>query len=161
MMFPESPDPNPDDFPFTIPYRIRFISNMDSRFIENEIEPSGLERRQRAEWFTRLEHSILRDGFRNPVVLTARRTAVELFLTPRYGGSRIWVAQRHGLAVPAIIADFDDCFPEAPEVDPYDLWRLFPDPPRKIILKRHGINISGCADSHMQQARISPSTGVG
>ena len=138
-----------DALSFTIPYDIRFIPDMDSRYIENEIEPSERERSQRAEWFSRLEQSILRQGFRNPVVLTARQTAVELSLTPRYGGSRIWVAQRHGLAVPAIVADFDGCFPESPEVDPQDLWRLFPDRPRKIILKPHGINISGCRDSHM------------
>lgn len=142
-------DADLDPLTFIIPYSIRFIPDLDSRYIENEIEPSGPERSGRAVWFDRLERSILREGFRNPVVLTARRTATELSLTPRYGGSRIWVAQKHGLGLPAIVADFDDCFPEAPEVDPADLWRLFGDPPRKIILKRHGINISGCADSHM------------
>jgi hypothetical protein len=132
-----------------LPYRIRYIADLDSRFIDNEIEPGREEMSRRAEWFARLEASILREGFRNPVVLSAHQTATELALTPRYGGSRIWVAQRHGLRLPAIVADFDGCFPESPRIAPNVLPALFRDPPRKIILKDHGINISGCADSHM------------
>ena len=133
-----------------LPYRIRYVPDLDSRFIDNVIEPSERERLDRAEWFARLEESIRRDGIRNPVILTARRTAEELSLTPRYGGSRVWAAQRLALPVPAVIADFDDCFPEAPEIAPRDIRGLFRDPPKKIILKSHGINVSGCADVHME-----------
>lgn len=131
-------------------YKIRY-TKVHSAVINNIIHPSDQELADRHEWFARLELSILRTGFRNPVVLTAK----DGVLTPRYGGSRIMIAQKYGLVVPAIVADFSNMFPDAPEISYWDIWTYYKDPPKNIILKPHGINMSGCADAHMENENES------
>jgi hypothetical protein len=79
--------------------------------------------------YDRLTESVLREGFRNPIMLTAgrllRRKASELppavlaspYVVCEYvGGSRLYVAAKLGLKVPAIINDMIDIFPDAPEL---------------------------------------------
>jgi hypothetical protein len=129
-------------------YKTRFavVSALD---IDNIIEPP-LERIQEMEekngFFSKLEKSILEEGFRNPIVLTSKNDR----LTPRYGGSRIMIAQKHKMDIPAIIADFDDRFSNAEILsDANKIRSKFKDQPKSIHYKPHGINISGCKDIHL------------
>jgi hypothetical protein len=73
--------------------------------------------------YSRLESSILREGFRNPLIVTCGRpvrrkgtcvppefrsltTESPLFLEGVTGGSRLWVAQKYNIPVPCLINDF-------------------------------------------------------
>lgn len=131
-------------------YTVKFDPEVDSSLIRNIIVASPPRFKSLGDWLPRLEESILKEGYRNPVVLTAKKQE-NGGITPRYGGSRIYVAQQHGLAIPAIIADFDNIFPNA-EVIGHDVKKirsLFMDQPKHIFFKAIGINISGCPDVHM------------
>ena len=132
-------------------YKVKYDPAVDSTLIRNIIEASAPRFESLGDWLPRLEESILREGFRNPVVLTAKRID-RGGITPRYGGSRIHVAQKYGLVIPAIIADFDNIFPTA-EIIGQDIKKIrayFKDQPKHIHFKPIGINISGCADVHME-----------
>jgi hypothetical protein len=108
---------------------------------------------RRTGHYSRLEESIRRDGIWNPVMLTTgrlkRRGEYELPPAVRadparvvceyVGGSRLLVAARLGLDVPAIVNDGANLFPDA---DPVrrgsDVRGLFRDQPRRIIWERDG-----------------------
>lgn len=142
-----------------LPYLVRIVTVPAWRIADN-LNPSQQEQSERAEWFRQLEASVRRDGIRNPVVLTARWNDPAgqdgLALTARYGGSRILMAKRLGLDVPAVVADFNNWFPRTETLHadgPAEMAALvaerYLDKPKKIIFKPHGINMSGCADSHL------------
>ncbi len=131
------------------PYVVKYAV-LPSNKIENELEPN-IERinwmNEREGFFIKLEGSIIREGFRNPIVITATSKTV----TNRYGGSRLMIAQRHYLDVPCIIADFDNIFPEAKVLNNIEEIRgYFIDQPRKILFKPYGINMSGCEHIHLK-----------
>jgi len=60
------------------------------------------------QFYTRLEESILREGFRNPVMVYEKHDE----RTFPYGGSRVYMAHKLQIPVPAIVSDwtgeFDD-----------------------------------------------------
>ncbi|NJO64271.1 MAG: hypothetical protein HC836_40710 [Richelia sp. RM2_1_2] len=103
-------------------YKIKYDPSVDSSIIRNVIVASEPRFQSLGDWLPRLEASILREGVRNPVVLSAHKPE-DGGITPRYGGSRIYVAQKYGLRIPAIIADFDDIFPCAEEIG-FDIKKL-------------------------------------
>ena len=125
--------------------------------INNNIEPSENDMTQRTEWFEKLEQSIKKDGIRNPIIVTARIDNGIKSITPRYGGSRLMIAQKYSIWIPCIIADFNHVFPSAKLITtskdafaPLLIEKYFKDKPKKIIIKPHGINVSGCPDIHME-----------
>lgn len=77
--------------------------------------------------YERLLDSVARDGFRNPIMVSAgrleRRKTMELppalrqredMLVSEYlGGSRLWAAQQLGVNVPCIVNDYADVLPNA------------------------------------------------
>jgi hypothetical protein len=96
-----------------------------------------------------LEESIRAGGVYNPVMLTtgpllrrdpmelppAVRTDPERIVCEYVGGSRLLIAARLGLDVPAIVNDGANLFPEAPQIkfgDPH-VNALFRDQPRKVL----------------------------
>jgi len=127
-------------------YKIRYVK-LHSHLIDNVIKPPPHELEEKAEWFAQLEWHILRNGFRNPVVLTAK----DGIITPRYGGSRIMIAQKYNFTVPAIVADFEERFPDWKEITLEQIPNYYKDKPKKIIWKNYGLNISGCSDVHMDR----------
>lgn len=132
-------------------YKVKYSPAVDSALIDNVLLASEERFAVLGDWLPRLEASILREGFRNPVVLTVHKQE-DGGITPRYGGSRIHIAQKYGLFVPAIIADFDDIFPSAIEIG-YDANKIrgfFKDPTKHIFFKEVGLNVSGCPDVHMK-----------
>lgn len=102
--------------------------------------------------YTRLEDSIAREGIRNPVMLTSgpllRRKAEELppavladpgrLVCEWLGGSRLYVAAKMGIMVPAIINDFAGL--EYGELIPTgtDLKQFFKDQPKQIYWLPNG-----------------------
>ena len=132
------------------PYVVKYAI-LPSNQIENDLRPNDdrinlLNETQ--EFFIKLEGSIIREGFRNPIVVTATRKKI----SNRYGGSRLMIAQKHYLEIPCIIADFDNVFPDAKVLNGIDQIRsYFIDQPRKIIFKPYGINMSGCEHIHLKE----------
>lgn len=102
--------------------------------------------------YARLEESIARDGVWNPVMLTTgplrRRRESELppevrqdptrLVCEYVGGSRLLVAAKLGLAVPAIVNDYANLFPDAHRIRPGPLDGYFKDKPRRVIWSDDG-----------------------
>jgi hypothetical protein len=103
--------------------------------------------------YARLEESIRRDGVWNPVMLTTGPLYIraERELPPRVrfdpqrvvceivGGSRLLVAARLGLGVPAIVNDRNNLFPDAVRLKPgYPVSHLFRDKPRRAYWRPDG-----------------------
>lgn len=112
---------------------------MPAKSIDNVIGPTPTMLIEKADFYSRLEKSLLEEGFRNPVVLTATKEKV----VPRLGGSRIYIAQQNDWDVPAIIADFDNIFVNFIEISVSDIATFFRDKPRFVRPKANGLNISG------------------
>ena len=94
------------------------------------------------DFFDNLEKSVLKEGFRNPIMVSALKfnkkdgkyhyynvgKSIKRFqnnLIPleyqkdnnilicyRQGGSRLWVAQKHKINIPCLISDYCDFFPD-------------------------------------------------
>ncbi len=131
------------------PYVVKYAV-LPSNQIENSLRPSD-ERinwlNEREGFFIKLEGSIVREGFRNPIVVTATSKQI----CNRYGGSRLMIAQRHHLDIPCIIADYDNIFPEAMVLNGVkEIRAYFLDQPNKILFKPYGINMSGCEHVHLK-----------
>ena len=115
-------------------------------------------RNQRDNFFNNLEQSILKNGFRNPVVVQAGYLPpttwrnMPPYLTEKgldnvlvcmdWGGSRLWVAQKHNLEVPCLILDFVGRFKNERWLKTMDDIRsVFTDKPDKIVLEKNRFNM--------------------
>ena len=127
-----------------------------SNQINNVIEPTEIrmkEMEEESQFFSKLERSILNQGFRNPIVIVAN-TATDI--QARYGGSRLMFAQKHNIDIPCIIADFENVFPDAQVLnDANEIRKQFIDQPLKIYYKPYGINMSGCEHVHLKEDDIA------
>jgi len=85
----------------------------------------------RNEFYTKLEESILKEGFRNPIFCNA--IAEGTF--SRVGTSRLWFAKKHGLDIPCVIADYVNAWPELEELKgEAEIRAKFKDQPHLIDL---------------------------
>lgn len=135
-------------------YKIRYCQDMDPHLIDNAVCPSK-ERikklNEENEFFIKLEQSILKEGFRNPIVIAAKKESIKCI----YGGSRLMFAQKYDLKIPCIISDYDDIFPNAkilrgvPEIGKY-----FLDKPQKILFKPNGIRVSVLTHYHLGEKNV-------
>ena len=159
-------------------YKIRYAV-LDPNTIFNMCGPThggplnwdekGLRKRQEyADWyvkkmndrngfFTRLEASILDQGFRNPILVNAgfcqprkvdwlppemQADPKSILFTHSNGGSRLWVAAQHNLEVPCIVSDFIGRFGNEPEIKTEkELLTYYKDDPRGIVFGEYGITI--------------------
>lgn len=129
---------------------------LPSNIIENTIEPTQ-ERIDLLEelqgFFTKLEISVLGEGFRNPIVVDAHSKDN---IVSRYGGSRLLVAHKHEMDIPCIVIDFNDVFPDLQILNnTAEIYASFKDRPKKIFYKPHGLNISGCQHIHLKEDEMS------
>ncbi len=102
-------------------------------------------------FYEKLESSILKEGFRNPILVSAgrcmpsvigrmpkeiREDPSKILVLDVHGGSRLWAAQKHNLiTVPCIITDFVDMFPECPVLETIDqILEYYQDPPRNLYI---------------------------
>ena len=85
----------------------------------------------RNQFYTRLEESILKEGIRNPIFCNS--IAEGTF--SRVGTSRLWIAKKHKIPVPCIIADYVDRWTELEELNGEDEIRAkFQDQPHIVDL---------------------------
>lgn len=102
--------------------------------------------------YAKLEESIIREGFRNPLIVSRGKVVTkpskcippeilnkseldQYYLEGTTGGSRLWVAQKHSLMVPCIVNDYtgDDNIP-AEIQDTASAAQYFKDQPAKLVL---------------------------
>ena len=100
--------------------------------------------------YTKLEHSILNEGIRNPVIVTCgypRKRLMEhlppemrrldpeklLLLEMTTGGSRLHVCQKHDMTIPCFVNDWTGRFRDSPLVtDDREARQYYKDPPKSI-----------------------------
>lgn len=118
---------------------------MERHYVERFNQVSG--------HYERLLESVRREGFRNPIMVTAgmldRRRCEELppgyrqredlIVSEYLGGSRLWAAQRLGVDVPCIVNDHTDVLPDAEVLPDADaVLAKFKDRPGRIEMRRGG-----------------------
>jgi len=113
--------------------------------------------------FERLEADVLANGFRNPIMVSAgglqlgRESELppdlETPLVSEYlGGSRLWVAQRHGLRVPCIVNDYAHVLPEYETLhDLSDVLLKFRDKPRTGRWDDRGVYVNDLPYVHLKK----------
>ena len=102
--------------------------------------------------YDKLEQSMLQEGCRNPVVITAGQPrkrklhllppemleadpASLLILEGTTGGSRLHVAQKHNLTIPCIVNDWHDRFTDCPEItSAQDANKYYKDTPKRLYI---------------------------
>jgi hypothetical protein len=95
-----------------------------------------LEREIKPKFFQALEENVARDGFRNPILLYC--TGQGLLLS--FGGSRLRVARRLGIPVPAIIVDYTRKLPLPDDVTEENYHIFFTDIPELFEFTDYGID---------------------
>ncbi len=123
-------------------------------------------------FYDRLEASILKDGFKNPILLTSGAPRFrsmeeippvidvkipEMLLCEIIGGSRLLIAQKHGFLIPAIVNDFTGMFPEGRLLKTEeDVAGCFENVPAEIIITNRGLRISPPLHTHLDKAYQEP-----
>ena len=116
-------------------------------------------------FYIKLEESILKDGIRNPILVSAgwcshrlhkrmpmymQNDINKVLICDRLGGSRMYVAQKHNMDIPCIVSDHVDMFPDAPEYNSEeDLFALYETKPKKILINHTGVHVSGLHHIHL------------
>ena len=110
-------------------------------------------------FLNKLEESILKDGFRNPILIRSGwvpdrirpRIPLEMQNDPSKilvchssGGSRLWVAQKHRLEIPCIIMDYIGRFSNETLVEKTNdsVLEFFEDVPQNIVINDVGLGVS-------------------
>jgi len=118
-------------------------------------------------FYTKLEESVLSEGFRNPILIVAG-TIYEGKLTQypeewlddktkaivcsRNGGSRLWVAQKHNLDIPCIVAQYNNVFPDCKPLKSMDeIYKYYTDKPKDIKLTEYGIKVYNLPQVHLRK----------
>ena len=121
------------------------------------------------QFYKRLEESVLKDGFINPVLVQAgycqqiyrkylpiehQKDITQCLCCDRHGGSRLWVAQKHDLDIPCIISDFSGMFANAGFKELHedkDMFPLFGVRPKRIIINEHGVHVGQPVHVHLEK----------
>ena len=152
------------------PYRV-FYGVLDPFAIHNYCGPPNqayIDRlNARDGFYERLEASVAREGFQNPILVTSGRQGVPnikldrlppdirenldtIVCCDRNGGSRLWVARRLGLAIPCVISDWVGQFAHLEELrTPRDVVAKYRNPPEKLVVNEHGLHVLGLPQTHL------------
>ena len=157
------------------PYQV-YYKTIESSCVYNKLEPSAEQIKRTEEkypgFFKKLEESILKEGFRNPISVSKVRHKKEcifdfgkelkvneaqpyikgdkLFICHMHGGSRLYIAQKHQLEIPCIVADFTHS--KNKTIRNYrELMDLFKDKPRSIKFREFGVFIESLPHCHLER----------
>lgn len=100
-------------------------------------------------FYVKLEASILSEGFKRPILVNSGycsrlwtmrfpdlfKDIGNMLVCDRWGGSRLWVAQKHNLDIPCLILDFNDKFAHLPTIDAARALSYFRDKPKHLELR--------------------------
>lgn len=130
------------------------------------------------KFFQNLEQSILQEGFRNPIIVTAGLFSREymkvdrhlnyihyvtrippeqihnikrLITCERLGGSRLYIAQKYNMKIPCIINDFIGLVSDGQVLsNQQEILDCFIDKPSNILLNQKGFMAGGLPHIHME-----------
>ena len=102
---------------------------------------------EKNQFYTRLEKSILAEGFRNPIFCNAYEHGTYC----RYGTSRLWMAKKHGLDIPMIVADYCNEWLDLETLLPEEVESKFTDKPAVIEFNDEEMRIDSCPHSHLME----------
>lgn len=122
-------------------------------------------------FYIKLEESILKDGFRNPIIVNAgwcpkirdrgkngrlplkmQNDNSKILTCNSNGGSRLWVAQKNNLAIPCIIADYVDRFSDLLMLETKeDILKHYNDKPRKVMILKDQFRVHHLPQAHMDE----------
>lgn len=169
-------------------YDIRYAV-LDSALIFNQCGPMSagpaghtkeiIQRREKAAnyfmdtmnkkqgFFTKLEKSILKEGFRNPIVIRSGYSSdrERILRRQKYagddkellicvgGGSRLWVAEKHKMKIPCIISDFMGRFAEEILVEKTTeaILKYYTDEPKQVTFNSNGVIVGGVPQIHLEE----------
>lgn len=98
-------------------------------------------------FYARLEASILKEGFRNPIFCNA----YDFGTFCRYGTSRLWIAKKHKLEVPVIIADYAGIWDGLERLyTESDILNKFMDAPEILELNDDEMRFDRCPHAHLK-----------
>ena len=149
-------------------YKVRY-GILPSHMIFNAIEPPKMHRDHlddEYQFFEKLENSILKDGFLNPIMVHAgnpervpasynipqsmRDHPHTCIVSLNNGGSRLWVAQKHSLDIPCLITDWADVFPDLSVLKyPHEVRACYGAPPEKIVFSKSGLYTNVLPHTHL------------
>ena len=168
-------------------FEIRYVV-LDQNLVFNECGPMSAgppgwtdhlikKREERAEkyinamnkksgFYTKLEASILKDGFRNPISVRCgwcpehkiqklpiemQEDSTKILTCDSHGGSRLMIAQKLNLDIPCLIIDFIDRFSNELLVEKNSkaLSKFYKDQPRSIVVNDHGIAVHDLPQIHL------------
>ena len=120
------------------------------------------------EFFIKLERSVLKDGFKNPILVNAGFVMPRKFdMLPPYmqdnpkeilfchnnGGSRLWIATELNIKIPCIVSDFIGRFENEREITTKEEYlSCYNNPPRHVSFQDHGITVKGLPLIHLWQS---------
>jgi hypothetical protein len=104
------------------------------------------------DYYSRLEESILKDGFKNPIFCQA----LDEGTFSRYGTSRLWIAQKNTLELPVIIADYTGAWDHLEELrSEEEILSKFQDLPRLLEITKEDMRFDGCKHFHLDDDTIT------
>lgn len=110
------------------------------------VAPSAHQKKRLGEFYLKLEKSILKEGFRNPIFCNSYEEGTFC----RYGTSRLWLAKKHKLEVPVIIADYVDRWTDLELLaNKDDVLDHFRDRPEVLELGKDEMRFDGCPHTHL------------
>lgn len=145
-------------------YQVRY-GQLRARDIVNLLEMTPAAIQRKATFYNKLEHSILREGFRNPILVVAgycptfyghrlpssmQMDRTQILVCFRLGGSRLYVAQKHDLMVPCVISDFVGRFPDLEHLPTVDaVADKFKERPDWIRFLGDGVYTAELSHTHL------------
>ncbi len=166
-------------------FDLRYVT-LDPNMITNKISPEAIcGSNETAEeyiaklnedngFYERLEASILKEGFRNPILVVAgwhpsnydprfpaRMAKKGIVSTPEdhsneiycltNGGSRLWIAAKHGIPIPCIVADYVGRFKDSPLINSvHEALNRYRDRPKTIVFGAKSIAVKNLRHTHLE-----------
>lgn len=110
------------------------------------VNPSAHQKKLMGDFYIKLEKSILKEGIRNPIFCNSYEEGTFC----RYGTSRLWLAKKHQMDVPVIIADYVDRWSDLELLtDEDDVLARFRDKPEIIEIGKDEMRFDGCPHTHL------------
>jgi hypothetical protein len=99
-------------------------------------------------FYSKLETSLKEEGVRNPIFALSLPEGTFC----RYGTSRLWIARKLGIKLPAIIADFDGRWDKLEELfTEEDVLSRYKDAPGLVEITPDSMRIDGCPQTHLNK----------
>lgn len=110
------------------------------------VTPSAHQMKREGQFYMKLEKSILKEGIRNPIFCNSFEEGTFC----RYGVSRLWLAKKHKLDVPVIIADYVDRWEDLEILtDKDDILDRFKDRPSILEIGKDEMRFDGCPHTEL------------